>query len=272
MSSKSWMAIGVILLTLSAVACSKREAVESGAGMPLASPKPISPPRNHLAYEDEVEILITAERMQASLDAARQACTASRFGPCSVLEINQRGGRRPSARLAVRMAPQAVEPFIAAAAGTGEVGRRDTSAEDLADVVEDLEQMRDRAERERARLERFQERADLKVQDMVALSAQLAQVESQLQQVARNAAQNQRRIETHKVTVNWVTAADSGEGGKIREAFGDFGDSVASSLALIIRAVAFLLPVIIVIGLPLYFVMQRWKRRHGLRGDVAGRG
>src|SRR5690606_3897087 len=103
----------------------------------------------------------------------------------------------------------------------------------------------------------------------IALSQQLALVESQLQELAASTAMNQRRIETHKVTLSWVTAASSDETGEIREALGDFGDYVSISLAFVIRAVASLLPIFIVVVLPLYLLLRRWRRKRALRSETS---
>jgi hypothetical protein len=215
-----------------------------------------------LAYEHQATITLDAAQLPQRLQQARQSCLQGEFGNCEVLQLSQSGGDQPSAQLVVRIVPDGVEPLIAAAAKGGRVGERNTYAEDLAQLVADNDQARDRLRREQARLEEFQQRRDLAVADMIALSRQLADVEAQLQARSQEAAQYQRRIQTQKVTLAFEVPGLQSGGGEIGQAMRDFVSILATGTAWTIRAVAFLIPVVLVLAV-LLAVWRRLRRRRG---------
>ena len=247
---------GGMLALLLATGCARHERGSAGAAAPAVR----NPDGAMLAYEHDVEILLEEEAITNRLKASQQACTTARFGDCSVLEISQRGGDYPRASLTVRIAPAGVEPFIAQAAKGADIGSRNTRAEDLAQAVGDNDLLQDRLGRERDRLLEFQQRRDLAVADMIALSQQLAQVEAQLQAAQQEGAQHRHRIDTQRVTLEFVPPGGQSGRGEIRQALRDFTATLATGTAWTIRAVAFLIPV----GLALWVLIsliRRWRRR-----------
>lgn len=213
-------------------------AADAGAGAPQGA---------FLAYEHEVEIAIDAEALPQRVAQAQQACQRGTHGECEVLQVSQRGGDYPSAQLTVRIVPAGVEPMIAEAGRDARIGSRRTHAEDLARVVHDNAQAQDRLRSEQARLQEFQRRSDLSVADMIALSRQLAEVDSQLLALGQESAQHQRRIATQKLTVQFQPPDAQSGRGEIREAVRDFVGTLATGTAWTIRAVAFLIPVVVLL-------------------------
>ena len=247
---------GAILALLLVAGCARHE----DRGAAASAPAVRNPAGALLAYEHEVEILLEEKAIPARLKASQQACDGGKFGDCSVLAVSQRGGDHPHATLTVRIAPDGVEPFIAQAAQGAEVGSRDTRAEDLAQAVGDNTLQQDRLVRERDRLLEFQQRRDLAVADMIALSQQLAQVDAQLQAARQEGAQHRRRIDTQRVTLQFAPPGGESGRGEIREALRDFTAILATGTAWTIRAVAFLIPVGLVLW-ALVGLVRRWRRR-----------
>ena len=138
---------------------------------------------------------LEAAAIPPRLQAVRTACEGGRFGACVVLSVQQSGGDRPSAMLGMRIVPAGVEPMITLASAGATLGSRSTRAEDLAVVVRDNRTAQDRLRKELARLQEFQQRRDLAVADMIALSKPLAETEAQLQAAEQEGAQHRRRIE-----------------------------------------------------------------------------
>jgi hypothetical protein len=160
----------------------------------------------------------------------------------------------------VRIVPEGVEPFIAQVAKGADIGSRNTRAEDLARAVGDNHLLQDRLGRERERLLEFQQRRDLAVADMIALSQQLAQVEAQLQAAQQEGAQHRHRIDTQRVTLGFVPPGGQSGRGEIRQALRDFTATLSTGTAWTIRAVAFLIPVGLVLWV-LISLVRRWRRR-----------
>lgn len=246
----------VLLACLLMAACGNdRHAAAGGAAMAAAQPAQ----DQALAYEHEVSVVLEADVLQPRLAQVQAACQEARFGPCEVLAVSHHGGDWPSARLVARIAPQGVEPLIAQAGEGGELGSRVTRAEDLAHAVADNARTRDRLQREQARLQEFGQRPDLAVADMIALSRQASEVEVALEAAAQEQAQQQRRIQTHLVSIDFTAAGRDGGAGEIRQALRDFAGILAAGTAWTIRAVAFLIPVAAVVAV--LVLGWRWFRR-----------
>ncbi len=248
-------AMAALLLAGLLPACAKHGQGHSGA-VAAADASLASPEGAFLAYEHDVRIALAAAQIPQRLRAAQESCARGQFGDCSVLGVSQQGGDHPSARLIVRIAPAGVEPLIAQASAGAEIGSRNTHAEDLAQAVRDNDLLRSRLEKEQARLLEFQQRRDLTVAGMIALSQQLAQVEAQLQGAQQEAAQHRRRIDTQRLTLHFQPPGGQSGRGEIRQAVRDFVATLSIGTAWTIRAIAFLLPLLALFAIAL----TAWRR------------
>ena len=264
---RAWQWIWLAVM-LSLVACSSEHAATSGAPSAAAEAPTKgtrSPPGAFLAYEHSVSIKLAGRDIPARVAAVQASCLAQTFGDCAVLSVEQRGGEFPGGSVTVRIAPKGVEPLIRQAGAGGEINSRNLKAEDLAEAVQDNTLQRDRLEKEHARLLAFESRPNLAVADMLTLSKQLADVEAALDAAQREAAQQQHRIDTNLLTLDFQpTGAEAGRS-DIGQAFRDSGQILATSTAWLIRAIAFLIPLLIV--LCTVYAAWRWRaRRRGSTG------
>lgn len=162
-----------------------------------------SAPGEFLAYEHDVTLRLDAERIAARVQTLQEACMRKQHGDCTVLEVSQHGGDYPRGTLTVRIVPAGVEPLIAAASEGADLGARSTHAEDLAEAVRDNALTRSRLQKELSGLRAFQQRRDLSVTDMIALSQQVSKLEAQVEAADQEAAQQRRRIQTQKVSLHF---------------------------------------------------------------------
>ncbi len=215
---------------------------------------------NFLAYEHSAVIQLAAAEIPARVREAQAACGEGRFGQCVVLNVQQEGGDSPQATLGMRIVPAGVEPMLAQASKGSEIGSRSTRAEDLAVVVRDSDMAQARLRSERERLQEFQARRDLAVADMIALSRQLAEVESQLEAAEQQGAQHRRRIDTQLLTLHFRPTAAQESGNEVLKALKESGSILAHGIAWTIRALAFLLPLLVLVTVAVVMV-RRWRRR-----------
>ena len=218
-----------------------------------------------LAYEHNASIELDADQIAARLQQARDACTGKRFGDCVILSVQQEGGEHASASLGMRLAPAGVEPMIALAGAGARLGSRSTQAEDLAVVVRDNSLAQDRLRKELARLQEFQQRRDLAVADMIALSQRMAEAEAQLQAAKQLGAQHRRRIDTQLLTLQFQPPGGEAGRNEIVRAMRDFGGILSMGTAWMIRAAAFLIPLVLVIAL-LVAGVRRWRAPRRTKG------
>ena len=252
--SPKWIALA---LAIGCAACSSHDKATSIA--PAAAGIE-SPPGASLAYEHHVAIELAAARIGERVGAAQAACLEQRFGDCAVLAIEEQSGEWPSASLTVRIAPAGVAELLALASEGGEVSSRSTRAEDLAQAVADTEAARTRLEKMHAKLFAFAERKDLKIDDALTLSREMASLEVQLEQLARDAAQQRRRIDTNLLAMSFRPPGTATASNALVTALAESGEGFLDGAAGVVELVSFLAPFAIA-GLSLVAAFRWWRRR-----------
>ncbi|RZA32017.1 MAG: DUF4349 domain-containing protein [Lysobacteraceae bacterium] len=251
---RRWVPACAVLFALGA--CGGKE-MAAGAPAKNLSPPLQSPQGAFLAYEHEVSIELAAVDIPTRMQAVQASCQSGKFGDCVVLDIRQSAGDSPSGSLSLRIAPQGIEPIIGQAAQGGQVGSRSAHAEDLAQVVADNGLQQLRLQKEHARLLELQQRRDLAVADLLAISKTLSEIEAGLETAQREGAQHRRRIDTQLVTLEFRPPGGQQGRSEIGRAFSDFGSILAVSIAWMIRTAAALLPLLALLWAGVFL----WRRR-----------
>ncbi|AWH52831.1 DUF4349 domain-containing protein [Stenotrophomonas sp. ESTM1D_MKCIP4_1] len=252
--------VQVLLPVLLAIAGCAQQGDRAASAAGAAAEAVASPEGAFLAYEHDVRIQLQAEQISPRIQQVAQACQSATFGDCAVLEVDQRSGERPSGEVTVRIAPKGVEPLIGLAGEGGQTQGRNTRAEDLAQQVADTALTKARLEKEHARLLSYQDRKDLKIEDLMAITTRLSEIEAGVEQANRQAAQQRRRIDTQRVTLHFDTTSGQRSRSEIGEALSESGNILSLSVAFLIRAAAALLPVGIV-ALLVGWGIRAWLRR-----------
>jgi hypothetical protein len=259
----------LVLLCLSLFACAKNEsAIAPDAPGPVSG---LARPGSLLAYEHSVSVELAAGVLPARMQAVQAACLESRHGTCSLLEFRQDSGRQPKGRLRVRLAPEGVEPMVAEAAQGGTLSSRSTKAEDLSAEVVETGRQRAQLELQMARLQELSARRDLAVSDQLALVREQSALEVQLQQRERESAQQNLRLETNLLTIDFnVPFEKVSRWSSVGEAWDDSLDNFVDGLVEAIEMIAYLLPYLI-FGFPLalvWWLMWRLVTRPMRRGPL----
>jgi len=255
-----------LLATLFIAGCSKDQAADAGQGEASAAgesavvPGAANRKGSFLAYEHDVSIRLPSARIPQNMAAVRDACMSERLGTCSVLGEDMTAGEAPSGNLKMRAEPKAVQGLVALAASGGEVGQRNTHAEDLADAVKSNDLERQRMLLNHQKLTELLQRKDLKLEDVIALNDRLAQLEAGLQAAEQEAAQQQRRIETNLLTLHFSASGVSVDSSRIPQALRGLTGTWDSSIAVLITVVGALLPFAVLLGL-IWWVIRFANRR-----------
>ncbi|MGY4532605.1 hypothetical protein ACVW0Y_001729 [Pseudomonas sp. TE3786] len=213
-----------------------------------------------LAYEHTLDFRLDEAVVSQRVTDTREACISGRFGACELLGIEQGDNHYRAASLRVRIVPEGVEPLVALAGNGGQLVNRQTHAEDLAQAVSDNNQVRERLQRQYKTLEQFQDRKDLSVSDMLALAREMAEVQVQLDATSQEAAQQQRRINTNLLTLNFSTSVQrQGRFSRIWDAVGDLLDNATDGTTKALEVLGYGIPFLIVL-LPLALLV-RWVWR-----------
>lgn len=248
-----WSAL-VLTALLAGCGAPSEHAANSGAAFQGEAAKTGS----FLAYEHQVGIRLASERIDAQLAASRDACTQDRFGKCELIAIAQGGG---SAQLVVRIVPEGVEKLVTLAAEGGQFQSRHTRAEDLAQAVSDNQQLRERLEREYQTLQTFQGRKDMSVADLLALAKATADVEQQLQAARQDSAQQQRRISTNLLTLDFSSEyRPTGRWARIGDAFDGSLDELTDGTINAVHTAAYGLPMLVVLLIAGLILRWLWRK------------
>jgi hypothetical protein len=249
-------------LVLSTALAGCNASSEHGAGSGAAFQGEAAKAGSFLAYEHQVGIRLASERIDAQLAASRDACIQDRFGQCELIAIEQSGdSQRRSAHLVVRIVPDGVEKLVTLAAEGGQLQSRSTQAEDLAQAVSDNQQLRERLEREYQTLQGFQGRKDMSVSDLLALAKATAEVEQQLHAASQDAAQQQRRIATNLLTLDFSSEYQpSGRWSRIGKAFGNALDELTDGTVNAVQMAAYGLPMLVVLLVAGLILRWLWRK------------
>jgi hypothetical protein len=241
-------------------ACSRALEFDDNGGGASATPVGESAPGAMLAYTHDIRIELPAAQILERLSAAREACATARFGECHILKIKQ-GGYASS--LTVRVLPAGVEPLITLAGEAGKITSRNTSAEDLTEAVKDNQQKQAHLDAYAKRMDELSQRADIKVSDLIELAREQASVQQQREALLQESAQQQRRIDTNLLTIDFFEANASSPW---RHLFDDLLDrQLAGGIGDALKLLAYGLPFLL-----LFFpvaLLWRWVWRR-----VTGRG
>ena len=219
-----------VLVALSAVPGCDKKAVSPAPSPPVSGEAARA--GTMLAYEHAIRIRVPSGEIPARVTAVRDACTASKFGACSLLSMQESGGDyRGEGSITVRIVPEGVEPLAQLAAKDAIVTSRETNAEDLADAVDDTQQRLATLARQREKFEALEKRPNLAVSDQMMLSKELATLEVQIEAATNVSQQQRRRIETNRVAFVFMEAGDSSRAARIKEVFSGFWDSLLEGVA-----------------------------------------
>lgn len=216
-----------------------------------------------LAYEHMVSIELPRDLLPGRVREIQTACQSDTQSGCTLLDVSVNSNEEiPSGSLRMRVAPGGVDRLIELAAAGGEVASRSTHAEDLAQAVADTERQLALLTVHRDRLSEFMQDRSLKVEQLITVSKELAEVQTQIEQFATTRANLRRRIDTELLTIMLSLPRQEFAAAQtpVLDALRDFGATVREAFAMVIRFIATIVPWLIVIVPGIVLVRWFWRR------------
>jgi hypothetical protein len=222
--------------------------------------------RDTLAYEHSVDIELDRKLLPTRLREIESACAAGKPAECTVLEVSLRSRKDVySGLIRMRMAPRGVDATIESASQGGKLTSRSTEAEDLAQPIADTQQQLALMTTHRDRLAEIMKSKDLKIEQLITVSKELATVQTQIDALSTQQAQLRRRVDTDLLTINLSPPdqAYRSQETPIRDALAVFGSNFREAVSQVITFIAFVLPwlVILLPGLLLLRAFWAWIGR-----------
>jgi hypothetical protein len=224
--------------------------------------RPRAPRSESLAYEHHIFVEVAKEVLPARMQEIQTACTSNKDLACLILDYSIRNDDGvPSGTIRMRLAPTGVDPMIAIAGKGGEIASRNTHAEDLAEPIADTDRQLALLTTHRDRLAEFMKSRDIKVDQLIVVSKELATTQAQIDALGTQRANLRRRIDTELLTINLSipSFASAAEQSPILDAFRAFGSEFRHAVANVIRFLAVLLPWLVVIVPGLIFIRFLWR-------------
>jgi hypothetical protein len=226
-----------------------------------------------LAYEHVVSVEISKELLPTRMQEIQDACNTNKELACSLLDFSTSSNESvPRGSIRMRLAPTGVSSIVELSAKGGEIVSRNTHAEDLAEPIADTERELALLTTHRDRLAEFMKSKDIKVEQLITVSRELASAQSQIDSLSTQRANLRRRVDTELLTINLSLPrlAYAAEQSPVLDAFRSFGADLKEAMASVIRFTAFLLPwlVVIVPGLILLRLFWRWITRWLARREL----
>lgn len=214
--------------------------------------------RDTLAYEHSVSIELERKLVPTRLREIESGCAAGKPVECTVLEVSLHGQEDVfSGLIRMRIAPQGVDSTIEAASRGGKLTARNTRAEDLAQPIADTQRKLALMTTHRDRLAEIMKSKELKIEQLITVSKELATVQTAIDGLGTEQAQLRRRVDTDLLTINLAPprVAYFSQQTPIRDALRAFGSNFREALADVIRFVSFVVPWLVIV-LPALFLLR----------------
>lgn len=219
-----------------------------------------------LAYEHTISIELSKELVPARLREIEAACAADRASDCEMLQVEVRSNAQvPSGLIRMRLAGGGVESIIELAGKGGKIQSRSTQAEDLAQPIADTERQLALLTLHRDRLTQIMKSKEIKVEELITVSKELANVQTQIDAYSTERANLRRRVATELLTIN---LSPPGHDYAVREtpvmdSLRLFGSMFREAIGHVITFIAYAVPwlVIVIPGLILLRLFWRWIGR-----------
>lgn len=260
---------GVALTLL--IGCQKKQSygLAAEAPMTMAAVAPAAPGagqvaerRDTLAYEHSVSIELERELLPKRLREIESACAASKPVECTVLEVNLYGHELAfNGLIRMRIAPQGVDSTIEAASQGGKLTARSTRAEDLAQPMVDTERRLALMTTHRDRLAEIMKSKELKIEQLITVSKELATVQTDIDSLSTTQAQLRRRVDTDLLTINLSPPQGTfqAQQSPIRDALRVFGSNFREAVGNVISFIAIVVPWLIIILPGLFLLRAFWS-------------
>ena len=217
--------------------------------------------RDTLAYEHSVSIELDRKLVPTRLREIESACASGKPVECTVLEVSLRSREDVySGLVRMRIAPQGVDSTIEAASQGGKLTSRSTQAEDLAQPMADTQRKLTLMTTHRDRLAEIMKSKDLKIEQLITVSKELATVQTEIDTLSTAQAQLRRRVDTDLLTISLSPPEGSYQAQQtpIRDAFKLFGSNFREAVANVISFIAIVLPWLVIVLPGLFLLRAFW--------------
>jgi hypothetical protein len=244
---------------LSFLACSNKEPESSDALQAEISERAKNG-EEYLAYEHSAAINLNREDIETTFNSVTGSCNSSTEYQCVVLDSEITGGDYVSAVLRLRLSPEFVEPILSLAANKGEINRKSTHAEDLAEPIVDSERQLAMLESYLEELLSLKSQSNQEVDALISLTSEIAKTQSKLEALRGENAYLKQRVKLDILSLSFHAERNQSFLTPIADAVGDFGEELSWGISEAITGFAYLLPWLVILIPLLFLIRYLWRK------------
>lgn len=201
----------------------------------------------YFATTHSVTVDVAEDVLEPSFRAVIQYCLEDTRFNCALLnsELAKRG--TVTASLRARIDPEGVEQIVDLAAQDGLVASRSTAVEDLAEPIIDMEARLSMLEKHLASLVDLRDRSANDVDDLLKITAEIADAQSELERQRGEHAYLKLRTDLDEVTIRFGSYQNQSFFSPIVRSLQSFLDDLSEGIAQAITGFAFLLPWLVIL-------------------------
>ncbi|MCW8193554.1 DUF4349 domain-containing protein [Proteobacteria bacterium 005FR1] len=217
----------------------------------------------YLALEHYFRIELPEDAIRERFEATVERCAQENFYGCTLVDASlNEDDYSMSANIQVRIQTEGVDPLISTAAQDGEITSQNSRAEDLTEVVTDVDERLEMLRSYRERLQALEESAAGDVESLIKVNSELARIQSEIEQLQSNRDYLQKRLDLDLLNIHLYSDRRDNFLAPIEEAFDRFIYHLASGTSSIVTAIAWALPWAIALALiVLVFRLLRRRRK-----------
>jgi hypothetical protein len=245
--------------------------VAERAGSPPGQPTEAAatPTAPMIAYAYNDVMWAPADQVKPLMRTHQKACVDAGPLVCQVVSVQQSQGEEASAVLEVRATPVWIARLHGrldsdAKAVGGRVTQSEVSSEDLTRSIIDGEARLRAQTTLRDRLQKLLAERPGKLSELLEVERELARVQGEVDSAQSNLAVLKTRVATSSLTLTYQslqpTPRATGAWRALVQALRDIQSTLAVSLGVLVRVIAFAAPWALIIGLPLWLMRKRLPR------------
>ncbi|QYE34997.1 DUF4349 domain-containing protein [Polymorphobacter sp. PAMC 29334] len=277
-----------LLLGLTVAACGRKgdtgaptpQTLVAPAGLEQAQPpnEPRQPAARRdgtafIAYSYNLGFELPARRIDGVQRAHRNACEALGPSRCQLINASRSGGDGDAAEahLDLRIVPNEVKSFEARlAATTGDAGgtmlANTVTGEDITRELIDADAALKAKRTLRDRLQTLLEHREGRLSDLLAVEKALSETQQQLDTATAELSELQQRVSFSKLSIDYRSTQPLGSTARpLATAVSEAGQTISTSLALLLTVVVAVVPWLVPAGLLLWLAGKLRARRDARR-------
>lgn len=252
----------LIAFCLSGCESSDNKATEPSSNMNTELPQRKTNP--YLSYEHNLSVELKKDAPAEKYKALIEHCNADRENNCTILESELSSGNYSRGEIKIRIEPAGVNKFLALAGNKGEVTDESTKVEDLSTLIFDTEKRIKLLQSYQENLLELQKQAKGDIESLIKVSQEIANTQSQLEDLNGNNKKLMQRVEMDIIKVRLHSSYETSFWTPIATALDEFKENFSEGIASAITAIAYLIPwsvVFVILFLILRFFWRKLREK-----------